>query len=244
LEPEAHSILKKIKKNNRIVLLGDISISTQGLPPSRLSRSKTKKNGDWHPYLEKGQVYRYQFIIENKSYVDMGKHSNLTKYYDKVDKLLIRRVINRQDRLMVAKTNQRLVFKKDLNPFVIQDKKYNIDFYLGIMNSKLISYLYVNTSSIATKDDFRQTTLAELRRLPVPIYQESNKRHRRVASLAQIMTELNNLLLTTKSPIEKTAIQRQIDATDKQIDELVYELYGLTADEIKSEMLLSESYSQ
>jgi hypothetical protein len=28
-------------------------------------------------------------------------------------------------------------------------------------------------------------------------------------------------------------IQRQIDATDKQIDTLVYELYGLTEEEIK-----------
>ncbi|MHB8846309.1 MAG: hypothetical protein ACYC7L_16365 [Nitrospirota bacterium] len=32
---------------------------------------------------------------------------------------------------------------------------------------------------------------------------------------------------------EKTALQRQIDATDRQIDQLVYELYGLTEDEIK-----------
>jgi hypothetical protein len=31
----------------------------------------------------------------------------------------------------------------------------------------------------------------------------------------------------------KELIQRQIDATDKQIDKLVYELYGLTEDEIK-----------
>ena len=31
----------------------------------------------------------------------------------------------------------------------------------------------------------------------------------------------------------KTALQRQIDATDRQIDNLVYELYGLTDDEIK-----------
>ena len=32
---------------------------------------------------------------------------------------------------------------------------------------------------------------------------------------------------------EKTALQRQIDATDRQIDQLVYELYGLTEEEIK-----------
>jgi hypothetical protein len=32
---------------------------------------------------------------------------------------------------------------------------------------------------------------------------------------------------------DKDLIQRQIDATDRQIDQLVYELYGLTDKEIK-----------
>jgi hypothetical protein len=32
---------------------------------------------------------------------------------------------------------------------------------------------------------------------------------------------------------EKTALQRQIDATDRQIDQLVYELYGLRSEEIR-----------
>jgi nitroimidazol reductase NimA-like FMN-containing flavoprotein (pyridoxamine 5'-phosphate oxidase superfamily) len=31
-----------------------------------------------------------------------------------------------------------------------------------------------------------------------------------------------------KTEHEKTIIQRQIDSTDRRIDELVYELYGLT----------------
>ncbi len=37
----------------------------------------------------------------------------------------------------------------------------------------------------------------------------------------------------TKTEYEKTALTRQIEATDKQIDKLVYELYELTEDEIK-----------
>ncbi len=32
---------------------------------------------------------------------------------------------------------------------------------------------------------------------------------------------------------EKNLIERQIEATDRQIDALVYELYGLTEDEIR-----------
>jgi hypothetical protein len=37
-----------------------------------------------------------------------------------------------------------------------------------------------------------------------------------------------------KTDHEKTVVQRQIDATDRKIDELVYELYGLTEEEIKT----------
>jgi len=37
---------------------------------------------------------------------------------------------------------------------------------------------------------------------------------------------------TPETPTEKTAIQRQIHATDRQIDQLVYDPYGLTDDEI------------
>ena len=36
-----------------------------------------------------------------------------------------------------------------------------------------------------------------------------------------------------RTPTDKTAPGRQIDATDRQIDQLVYELYGLTDDEIR-----------
>ena len=36
-----------------------------------------------------------------------------------------------------------------------------------------------------------------------------------------------------KTPTDKPAIQRQIDATDRQIDNLASELYSLTHDEIR-----------
>jgi len=42
----------------------------------------------------------------------------------------------------------------------------------------------------------------------------------------------------------KANLQRQIDATDAQIDKLVYELYELTADEIKGVEELTAEGSQ
>jgi hypothetical protein len=47
------------------------------------------------------------------------------------------------------------------------------------------------------------------------------------------MLKLHKDLPKAKTTLEKTSIERQIAATDKQIDQLVYELYGLTEKEIK-----------
>lgn len=44
---------------------------------------------------------------------------------------------------------------------------------------------------------------------------------------------LHRVLAGAKTPTDKTTIQRQIDATDRQTDELVYEPYDLTEDEIR-----------
>jgi hypothetical protein len=46
------------------------------------------------------------------------------------------------------------------------------------------------------------------------------------------MLELKRRLTEAKTPHDKTVLQGQIDATDREIDRLVYELYGLTEKEI------------
>ena len=54
-----------------------------------------------------------------------------------------------------------------------------------------------------------------------------------VVERLQTMLDLNKKLHSANIASEKTMIQRQIDATDRQIDKLVYDLYGLTPEEIK-----------
>ena len=199
----------------------------------RFEKNEKPKGDDRYPFLEKGQALRYIFDIEHTVYTDLSNKVSLKPFYGKKPKLLIRRVINRQDRLMVAYTDQRLVFKKDINPFVIKDAKWNIFVVLGILNSRLISYLYINSSTIATKDDFRQTTLAELRRIPIPYLTSEDARQNQMVALVDQMLELHKQLAMVKTDHDMTVIQRQIDATDRQIDQLVYELYGLTEEEVK-----------
>jgi hypothetical protein len=43
----------------------------------------------------------------------------------------------------------------------------------------------------------------------------------------------NRQLAAAKAPHDKTVLQAQIAATDRQIDRLAYDLYGLTEEEIR-----------
>ncbi len=52
------------------------------------------------------------------------------------------------------------------------------------------------------------------------------------SSSSKLSLALHKQLAKSKSPRDQAALQAQIDATDTQIDALVYDLYGLTAAEI------------
>jgi hypothetical protein len=54
-----------------------------------------------------------------------------------------------------------------------------------------------------------------------------------MVKLVKQMLDLHKKLAAARIPDEKTRIQRQISATDSQIDQFVYSLYGLTPEEIK-----------
>ncbi|SCL76681.1 hypothetical protein L21_2620 [Methanoculleus chikugoensis] len=54
----------------------------------------------------------------------------------------------------------------------------------------------------------------------------------RMVALVEQMLDLNRRLAAAKAPHEKEVLAGMIDATDRQIDRLVYELYGLTEDEV------------
>ena len=54
-----------------------------------------------------------------------------------------------------------------------------------------------------------------------------------MVTLVRRMLDLNKKLPAAKTPHKKELITRDISATDRRIDELVCELYGLTDKEIR-----------
>jgi hypothetical protein len=99
------------------------------------------------------------------------------------------------------------------------------------LNSRLLSWFFVTVNSAARRDDFPKIIIKQTRELPIPKF--DRPRHRRLTSLVDAIISANTRLSVEQLPQRWEQIQRQIDATDRQIDQLVYELYGLTDEEIR-----------
>jgi hypothetical protein len=105
---------------------------------------------------------------------------------------------------------------------------------LGILNSRMALF-YFNTQCAALEgatESYLRFKQQYVSAFPIPRKIDPRKTIL-VTRLVQRMLDLHKRLPLAKTAHEKTALQRQIDATDRQIDKLVYELYDLTDDEIR-----------
>jgi hypothetical protein len=108
---------------------------------------------------------------------------------------------------------------------------YSLKYILGIFNSALINYYFANTF---IDYNIKPTYLQQL---PIRTIDFSNPPekacHDQMAQLVERMLDLQKRLPSARTSNDKIVIQRQIDTTDRQIDRLVYNLYGLTEDEVQ-----------
>jgi hypothetical protein len=116
------------------------------------------------------------------------------------------------------------------------NESIDLRYILAILNSPLLTYFLKETGTILRGGYFRMKT-AYLNPFPIRSINFSDPtdkaRHGKMVDLVEQMLILHKQLAAAKTPDEKTRFQRQIDATDQQIDRLVYELYGLTDKEIQ-----------
>ncbi len=112
----------------------------------------------------------------------------------------------------------------------------HILYLMGILNSKLFGFIVANQST-KMRGGYIRFSKQYIESAPICTIDFSNPndkaRHDKMVSLVGQMLDLHKRLGEVKTPDEKVRIQRQIEATDGEIDKVVYGLYGLTEDEIK-----------
>ncbi|MGH9736813.1 MAG: TaqI-like C-terminal specificity domain-containing protein, partial [Candidatus Acidiferrales bacterium] len=110
-------------------------------------------------------------------------------------------------------------------------------FILGLLNSRLLDW-YVQQGATQMRGGYYSYESRFIRGAPIVVPDMSvptdKARHDRIVALVEKMLELNKKKHSGKlAPSELDRLEREIAATDAQIDDLVYELYGITAEERK-----------
>jgi len=112
---------------------------------------------------------------------------------------------------------------------------YSDKFLLGLLNSQLINFYYRYLAAVY-RGGYLRFFSQYVEMLPIRTIDPANPadvaRHDRIVALVEQMLDLNRRLAAAKAPHEKEVLAGMIDAADREIDRLVYELYGLTEEEI------------
>ncbi len=109
-------------------------------------------------------------------------------------------------------------------------------YLLGLLNSRVVD-AFLKSISTALRGGFFRYFTQYLERVPIRTIDFSDPRdrgrHDGMVRLVERMLKLHEDLESVQTPHDRELIEREIAATDTAIDRLVYELYGLTDDEIR-----------
>lgn len=122
---------------------------------------------------------------------------------------------------------------------ILKDTSLSPFYVLGLLNSPLL-FWYLKRIGTSLRGGYIRFWTKYVEQLPIRAIDFNNPdekaMHDRMVELVERMLDLHRKKNQAKTDSEKELFEHQIKATNKEIDELVYRLYGLTAGEIKSIM--------
>lgn len=117
--------------------------------------------------------------------------------------------------------------------YCLNEFKINEFFLLGILNSKIITYFFINEFEAKhLAGGYLAINVGQLEQLPIP-KEYSKEQEDKMISLVNQMLESKQREKEATSDREKEYLVDHIKSLDYQIDHLVYEMYGLSDEEIE-----------
>ncbi|PSJ75882.1 hypothetical protein C7N43_16855 [Sphingobacteriales bacterium UPWRP_1] len=177
--------------------------------------------GKYKPWLYGEDITRYSVKWNGKEYIDYcdGIANPREPKYFIGRRILIREITN--PRIFSAITCDELY--NDPAIIIIKDNpnSFILECLLAIFNSKLATFYHFNSSPKATKGAFPKILVYDINNFPLPENID--------IGIQESIKTLVDLILTKK------AQDHSADTSDleNQIDQLVYQLYDLTEEEIK-----------
>jgi hypothetical protein len=180
--------------------------------------SRTRKDESFLPLLRGSLMNRYSILWDNNYWISLGDWLAEPRYsanYQAEEKIIIRQT---GDSLIATLDKKQFVVRDNLYTIVPKSPSINLRYILGVINSKLMNWYYQNLLNSEKGEALAQVKRGHIALLPI----QRNENQ-------QPFITLVDRILSAKQANPKA----NTSALESEIDRLVYELYGLTEEEIK-----------
>ncbi len=215
----------------------------KGTPPqtSEIARNRPfvavgpKPGGSWSPLLRGSLIRRYELVWKNDYWIQYGPWLAAPRersIFDAPEKIMIRQT---GDSLIATLIPSGFFARNNMHIILPKDAAYDLRYLLGIINSTLMSVLY-SLMNPERGETFAEVKKAHVEQLPICPRQFTEpacrKQRDRLIALVDDQLKLREKRLSARTADERTGIERQLEATERQTDRVVFDLYGLTTKEM------------
>ena len=146
-------------------------------------------------------------------------------------KLLVRQVMGKK-RIFAAVDREQHYVDQSLYVLIPNNEAPAPEYIAGVLCSRLMGYFFGSTMA-DRKETFPKIKGAQIKQLPIPVPSNAQqKQYNQLIQAYQQQVRIQAEYRSAKSSHDRAFLERQIEQTDRKIDRLVYELYGLSEEEI------------
>jgi len=232
LTPLIRGLFSRIESDKK--RLGDYFDVCDGLIPYKTAKDAEaskftafERREGWGRLLRGKDIARYQ-VNWRGEYIKYGDHlwCKRKERFFKDRKVLLHAIRNKSlPRRLVGSLDYDAFYNTDNLINVIQHAETpSLEFLLGLLNSSLVNFWYkLNYPNVNINPN-------ELRTIPIP--RVDTKNHSEMVTKVAAMLDGKKQLAKARIDKDKTYYEKKCAALDRQIDRLVYNLYGLSEEEI------------
>jgi hypothetical protein len=232
----ARALLDKLRRRSMSIrpFLADCGVRTTDAKRQVVKLSEAR--GKFVPTLEGKQIGRYWCAPPE---VAVRLDSGARVFFGRDHKYENARFLIRQTAAypIAGPREHATYFRNSLHALYAPSEDIDVRYVVGLLNSKLIRFAYVATTREASQRVFPQVKLGPLGSLPIRALDlgspSDRASHDRVVELVDAMLFTQRELRREQNEAKAEALKLEARGLDADIDRTVFELYGLTAPEVK-----------
>ena len=223
------TLIEKIDKWEKLGQISRVSFGLQTKDKSKYVKD-SPLNEKWKPCIDGKNIFPYYLTFSSQYFLHDRRIKAGGCWDDETHNTNTKIVIRQIGQYPIATIDKnRYYCLNTIYNVSSLDEKYDYNYILSIINSNLIKYFW-KSKFFDSKILFPKIKKAYLDKIPIP--EISLQDQQPLIELVDKMIGLKKDHANCKTPQDIKLLESRIQVTDKQINELVYELYELSDEEI------------